>query len=92
MFSLGEQTARIPDVAVLLGRKVTCLPDEDVPIPFAPDLAVKVVSVSETAADAEKKVGEYLAAGVREVWQVFSQFPVGAGAPPSRLLKKSSGL
>lgn len=71
LFSLGEQTARIPDAAVLLSEKVARLPDDEVPIPFGPDLAIEVVSVSESARDAEKKVREYLAVGVREVWQVY---------------------
>jgi len=38
--------------------------DADVPIPFAPDLAVKVISVLESAWAVEKKVREYLHAGV----------------------------
>ncbi len=71
MFSLGEQTARIPDVAVILAEKIAAMPDADVPIPFAPDLAVEVISVSESAAAVERKVREYLHAGVQEIWQVY---------------------
>ena len=71
MFSLGKQTARILDVAVILAETIAAMPDADVPIPFAPDLAVEVVSVSESAWAVEKKVREYLHAGVQEVWQVF---------------------
>ena len=37
-------------------------------IPVVPDQAVEVISERETAAGAEKRVREYLAAGVREVW------------------------
>ena len=73
MFTLGEQTARIPDAAVILTKKIAELPDADVPIPFSPDLAVEVISVSESARDAEKKVNEYLAAGTAEVWQVYPE-------------------
>ena len=71
MFTLDETTARIPDAAFVRNAKVELLSDADVPIPFAPDLAVEVISESESAADAEKKVGEYLRAGTREVWQVY---------------------
>ncbi len=71
MFSLGKQTARIPDAAVILAETIAAMPDADVPIPFAPDLAVEVISVSESAWAVEKKVREYLNAGVQEVWQVF---------------------
>jgi Uma2 family endonuclease len=69
-FSLGPDTSRQPDAAVITREKYDALPFEDVPIPFAPDLAVEVVSVSESAASAERKVGEYLAAGTAEVWQI----------------------
>jgi Uma2 family endonuclease len=69
--TVNEDTARIPDVAFVSSAKVAMLPDADVPIPFAPDLAVEVISESETAADAETKVIEYLSAGVAEVWQVY---------------------
>ena len=41
-----------------------------IPLPFAPDIAVEVLSPSETALDANRKVLEYLAAGSREVWQL----------------------
>jgi len=71
LFRLGEDTARIPDVAVLLPEKSALVPDADTMLPSAPDLAVEVISVSESAVDAEWKVIEYLAAGVEEVWQVY---------------------
>jgi len=38
--------------------------------PFAPDLAVEVVSPSDRIDDIQDKVGEYFAAGVRLVWIV----------------------
>lgn len=38
--------------------------------PFAPDLAVEVVSPSDRASDVEAKVGDYLAAGTRLIWIV----------------------
>jgi len=71
LFTLGEGTARIPDVAVLLPEKMDLLPDKDVVFPVAPDVAVEVISGSESAADAEHKVQQYLAAGVKEIWQVY---------------------
>ena len=70
-FTLGDATARIPDVAYIRNAKLESFPDADVPIPFAPDLAVEVISESESAADAERKVGEYLGGGTLEVWQVY---------------------
>jgi Uma2 family endonuclease len=71
MFSLGVHGARIPDVAFVFNNKMALLPDDDSPIPFAPDVAVEVISASETAADSDAKVREYLEGGVSEVWQVY---------------------
>jgi len=73
LFQLGHRTARMPDAAFVGAAKVPLLSLADVVIPVAPDLAVEVISESETAAGAEKKVREYLAAGVREVWQVYPE-------------------
>jgi Uma2 family endonuclease len=41
--------------------------------PFAPDLAVEVVSPSETARDLHAKIREYLAAGTRLVWVLWPE-------------------
>jgi Uma2 family endonuclease len=71
MFPLGPDTARIPDVAFVVQAKAKLIPDADVVIPVVPDLAVEIISASESAADAERKVQEYLAAGVLEVWQLY---------------------
>lgn len=71
MFTLSPVCSRIPDVAVVGPEKYDQWPDENVPIPFAPDLAVEVISASEPDADTETKVQEYLAAAVQEVWQVY---------------------
>lgn len=40
-------------------------------IPIAPDLAVEIASEFDTAADLDKKVNEYLAAGTRLIWIVY---------------------
>jgi Uma2 family endonuclease len=71
LFQLGPRTARMPDAAFLCAAKVALLPDADMVIPVAPDLAIEVISESETAASAETKVQEYLASGVQEVWQFY---------------------
>ena len=41
-----------------------------IPIPYAPDIAVEVLSPSESAIDVRRKVRDYLRAGSREVWLV----------------------
>ena len=73
LFPLGPHTARMPDVAVVSRSKLEPFPEEDILIPFVPDLAVEVISISESALDAEKKVRQYLQAGVEEVWQVYPE-------------------
>ena len=40
-------------------------------VPGAPDIAVEVVSPSNTAAEMERKVREYLAAGSQRVWVAY---------------------
>jgi Uma2 family endonuclease len=62
---------RIPDVAFiswdrLPGRKI---PEEPIPS-LAPDLAIEVISESNTPAEMKRKRSEYFASGVRIVWQV----------------------
>ena len=63
-------TVRGPDVAFISRQR---LPPEGIPDGFwrmGPDLAVEIVSPSNTAADIQEKVLEYLAAGSRIVWVV----------------------
>src|SRR6266851_1814310 len=71
-FTLTEDTARIPDIAVVRNEKLANARDRDV-FAFGPDIAIEILSPSETANDAERKVDEYLAAGVTEVWRVFAE-------------------
>ena len=68
---LRERLVRIPDVAVLMWENVP--PDDDLPqIPdLAPDLAVEVMSPSNTTREMARKRREYFRAGTRLVWQVY---------------------
>jgi Uma2 family endonuclease len=68
---LWEGLVRIPDVAfiswdTLPGRRI---PDEPIP-ELAPDLAVEVLSESNTRAEMDRKRQEYFRAGTRLVWEV----------------------
>lgn len=69
-FIIGRDpdTVRAPDVAFVLAEH---LPEGGLPegfIPFAPDLAVEVVSPTDRWSAVEDKVQAYLKAGVRELW------------------------
>ncbi len=67
---LGPGLVRRPDVAVFLRDKLEAIDEERVPLPFAPDIAVDVLSPSESAMDVNGKTLEYLAGGAREVWVI----------------------
>jgi Uma2 family endonuclease len=68
---LRKWLVRVPDVAFVLWEKVP--PDDELPqIPdLAPDLAVEVISPSNTAREMARKRKEYFGAGTRFVWQVY---------------------
>ena len=67
----GPDTVRGPDVTFFLTGKEEW---ENLSGRFsssAPDIAVEVVSPSNTASEMERKVTEYLAAGSHRVWVVY---------------------
>jgi len=67
----GARTGLLPDVGfygVALYPHVT---DRDKPIPFAPELAVEVVSPSQNVGDMAAKARRYLRGGTRLVWVVW---------------------
>jgi len=64
-FHLFGRTVRVPDVAfVLAGRTI---PPDTLP-EGAPDLAVEVVSPSNTPREIEQRISDYFAAGCKRVW------------------------
>jgi len=63
---VGAPPTRYPDLAFVRGAR---LPHSlDVDADFAPDLAVEVVSGSDTVRDVDGKVLQYLHSGVEMVW------------------------
>lgn len=71
MLELQPDQVRIPDVSFLSWAH---FPDRDLPsepIPrLVPDLAVEVLSTSNTAQEMNRKLQEYIAAGTQLVWYV----------------------
>lgn len=64
-------TVRGPDVSFILKERLV---DGRPPVGFfqgAPDLAVEVVSPSDTAASIEAEVNEYLTNGTQRVWVIY---------------------
>jgi Uma2 family endonuclease len=71
MMRLFPKNVRIPDVAYIAWHRVPGQRMPDAPIPdLAPDLAVEVLSKSDTAAEMQRKRREYFAAGTTLVWLV----------------------
>jgi Uma2 family endonuclease len=65
---IGNDTVRKPDLCIFTGENWQQLDLKKVPVPFAPDVAVEVISPSEQLIDVNRKVKDYLSAGSQEVW------------------------
>ena len=71
MVRLFPGMVRIPDVAFAAWSRFPGGKPNELPVPaIAPDLAVEVLSESNTDAEMKRKLGEYFQAGVRLVWIV----------------------
>lgn len=68
---LGAETGLLPDVGYYTAEHDALVTDQDKPIPFAPDLAVEVVSPSRDAGDMAAKARLYLRGGTRLVWIIW---------------------
>jgi Uma2 family endonuclease len=69
-FILRGDRARIPDIAWVSQERANKIPRENRAIEIAPDVAVEIISGSEKPEEMERKLCDYLDAGV-EVWQIF---------------------
>ncbi len=68
----GRDTLRGIDIAfVAADRLPPSLPTK--PFSIAPDLAVEIISPSNSAADIEKKIQQLLRAGTRLIWIVYPE-------------------
>jgi Uma2 family endonuclease len=67
----GAETGLLPDAGFYTAERDAEAPDDAKPIPFAPDLAVEVVSPDQSADAMAAKVRRYLRAGTRLVWVVW---------------------
>jgi Uma2 family endonuclease len=65
--SSDPDTVRMPDVAFVARKRVDEVGDTEGIWPGAPDLAVEVVSPSDSFSDVDEKVAEYLSAGCHMV-------------------------
>ena len=62
---------RKPDVALVRSSLLAKIDADDGFVPFAPDLAIEVVSPNDLAYEVDKKVGDYRSNGFSLVWLVY---------------------
>ena len=65
---INAEVVRRPDFSIFLGDRWDRLDLNSTPTPYAPDIAIEVLSPTEHLIDVTRKVREYLGAGSREVW------------------------
>lgn len=70
-FILSETNLRGADAAFISNNKLAQITEPDKYLPFAPDIAVEVVSPTDRAADIKAKVSLYLKAGTQLVWVIY---------------------
>jgi Uma2 family endonuclease len=70
---ITHETVRRPDLAIFLTSRSKDIDWNKVPLPFSPDIAVEVLSPSETVIGVHRKALQYLAGGTREVWQLDNE-------------------
>ena len=70
-FQLAPDVMRGADVAFVRRDKWAAVENQEKYVPFAPDLAVEVVSPNDGALEVLNKVEEYLAAGTLLVWVMY---------------------
>ena len=70
-FQMSPHTLRFPDVHVTTWARMAAYDEDAGGWPhFAPDVAIEVVSPSNTPAELDRKTAEYFANGARAVWIV----------------------
>jgi Uma2 family endonuclease len=87
-------TIRQPDVSVLSKDRIAAT-DADSYFQGAPDLAVEIVSPSDSAQDLESKVKQYLQGGAKQVWVLYPKtrnIHVFSGAQSPRILDANQTL
>lgn len=68
LLARDPDTVRAPDLSFVSNDRI---PEQGYGAgfwPLGPDLAVEILSPSNTASDLQAKIGDYLAAGSREIW------------------------
>jgi len=72
LFVLGPNIKRAPDVSFLRAERAKQI-DPNADIPGAPDLAIEVLSPTDTMLAMRRKIRQYFAAGAQCVWIVYPE-------------------
>ncbi len=67
----GAETGLVPDVGFCRAERRAQIVDKTKPVPFAPDLAVEVVSLDQWANAMAAKARRYLRAGTHLLWAIW---------------------
>jgi Uma2 family endonuclease len=70
MHRLKKGLVRLPDVAFVRAERLRGRDPREAILGLSPDLAVEVLSESNTRSEIERKLSEYFAAGTRLVWVI----------------------
>ncbi len=70
---LVGDVVRRPDVAFIQAHRLEGIDLDQSPLPVAPDLAIEIVSKNDRADDLMLKVSQYLQAGARAVWLMYTK-------------------
>ena len=91
----NAETALLPNVGYYVAARRALIVDRTQPMPFAPDLAVEVVSAAQGRDDLAAKARTYLRGGTRLVWVVWPQsahIDVWRAGGPDTLLAPAATL
>jgi len=72
LYILGPNTKRAPDVSFLRAERAQKI-DPSLDVPGAPDIALEVLSPTDTVAAMRRKIRQYFAAGALYVWVVYPE-------------------
>ncbi len=90
-FLLAPHTVRIPDVCLMRTSSYESMEDVRGALRGAPDLAVEVISPSNSARDMDRKVEQYLRAGAQAVWLLYGDTRHVIAHRPGEIRKYESG-
>jgi len=72
-FQIGPNE-RLPDIAFVAADRIPPEGEPEGMWPFAPDLAVEILSPTDLHEKVSGKIREYFAAGVRQVWLISPEY------------------